>query len=450
MKSVEIYNIVVAILFFICYFYQFVYLAVAFFKYGKNKDAVSESENVGTGETTRIAILIAARNEEKVIGGLLDSIAMQSYPSELIDVYVGADNCTDRTAYVAKSHGAVVFERTDSEHIGKGYVLDFLLKKIDSEIPKKYDAYIVPDADNILDPDFIREINRVYTSGYEIVTCYRNSKNYGDNFISAGYALWFLRESKYLNDPRMRLGSSCAVSGTGFLFSDKAIREMGGWNFYLLTEDIEFTMQNVIDGRKIGYAERAVIYDEQPTDFMQSWRQRLRWTIGYLQVYRKYFGKLVSGVLHGSFSCYDMAMNIMPAAVLSAMSVIVNLIAFIVCMWQGKNVVPLIASALGAAIGLYLTLLFHGGLTTITEWSKIRCSLVKKVVYALTFPLYMMTYIPICIAAVFAKPEWKPIVHEKVVTLDQIMECGSIKKDDGIKRRRQYKQEKKTQFEKLP
>lgn len=442
MKSVEIFNIITAILFFVCYFYQFVYLAVSLFRYGDKKKAKPTDESC-PAEKSRIAILIAARNEARVIGGLLDSISRQTYDPELIDVYVGADNCTDDTAGIARAHGAVVFERNDTVHVGKGYVLDFLLKKVDSEIGKKYDAYIVPDADNILDPDFVREITRVYNSGYEIVTCYRNSKNYGDNFISAGYALWFLRESRYLNDPRMRLGSSCAVSGTGFLFSDKAIRELGGWSFYLLTEDIEFTIQNAVDGRKIGYAEKAVIYDEQPTDFAQSWRQRLRWTIGYIQVYRKYFGKLVGGIFHGSFSCYDMAMNIMPAAVLSALSTIVNLTAFLIGISQGKDVSSLIISALWTVAGLYLTLLFHGGLTTITEWRKIRCSSAKKVLYALTFPLYMMTYIPICIAAVFAKPEWKPIVHEKSVTLDEIMELDGDKNVDRAKnsdRRRRKKQ----------
>lgn len=136
---------------------------------------------------------------------------------------------------------------------------------------KHYDAYLVLDADNILDPNFISEIEKVYSSGYEIVTCYRNSKNYGDNWISAGYALWFLREAQYLNNARMRLGSSCAVSGTGFLFSDGVLEACGGWNFFLLTEDIEFTIDNVVRGEKVGYAAGAVLYDEQPTSFAQSW-----------------------------------------------------------------------------------------------------------------------------------------------------------------------------------
>ena len=253
MQTVITINAVIMALFFVCYSYQFFYVAVALLK---------RKKFIGRNENHRIAILIAARNEENVIGYLLDSICAQTYPMDHVDVYVGADNCTDDTARVAREHGAIVFERHDTLHVGKGYVLNDMLRRIRRPGRRHYDAYLVLDADNILDPNFLSEIEKVYSAGYEIVTCYRNSKNYGDNWISAGYALWFLREAQYLNNARMRLGSSCAVSGTGFLFSDGVLQRCGGWNFFLLTEDIEFTIDNVARGEKVGYAGGAVLYDE--------------------------------------------------------------------------------------------------------------------------------------------------------------------------------------------
>ena len=75
----------------------------------------------------------------------------------------------------------------------------------------------------------------------------------------------------------MLLGSSCAVSGTGFLFSREVLEQCGGWKFYLLTEDIEFSVVNILRGEKIGYCKDAVVYDEQPESFRQSCRQRMRW-----------------------------------------------------------------------------------------------------------------------------------------------------------------------------
>ena len=416
MQTVETINRIVMLLFFICYSYQFFYVAVSLLRRPKAAPEIEPKH--------RLAVLIAARNEQAVLGALLDSIAAQTYPTELLDVFVCADNCTDETAAVARAHGALVYERRNLARTGKGYALDYLLKNIQGRDRAAYDAYVVLDADNVLDPDFIRQIDRRHADGYEIVTCCRNSKNYGDNWISAGYALWFLRESRYLNEARMTLGTSCAVSGTGFLFSDAVLRRCGGWKYFLLTEDIEFTVDNVIRGEKVGYAEKAVLYDEQPTSFAQSWRQRMRWSKGYLQVFCKYAVQLFSGIARGSFSCYDMTMNIMPAAVLTGVSVIVNIGAALSNAASGGSMEMLVVSVLQTLASLYATLFVLGAITTVTEWKNIRCAAWKKVLYAFTFPLFMLTYVPICIASLFTKVEWKPICHTRVMTLKQIEERG--------------------------
>lgn len=413
MQTVITINAVIMALFFVCYSYQFFYVAVALLK---RKKFTCRNEN------HRIAVLIAARNEENVIGQLLDSIhAQRNYPMDHVDIYVGADNCTDDTARVARERGAIVFERHDTVHVGKGYVLNEMLKRIKRPGRKHYDAYLVLDADNILDPNFISEIEKVYSSGYEIVTCYRNSKNYGDNWISAGYGLWFLRESRYLNGARSRIGASCGVSGTGFLFSRAVLEgQGGGWPFHLLTEDIEFTIENVTAGRRVGYCPEAVLYDEQPVRFKQSWAQRLRWSRGYLQVFRKYGGKLLSGMFRGSFSCYDMAMSIMPAAVLTGLSIVVNLGAAAVNVFHYHEWDVLAISALQTVMNLYLTLFVLGAVTTATEWRSIHCAAWKKIAYVFTFPVFMLTYVPIVVQSLFVTPEWTHIDHTRAVTVQQI------------------------------
>ena len=65
-------------------------------------------------------------------------------------------------------------------------------------------------------------------------------------------SLWFLREAKYLNNPRSLLGTSCAISGTGFLIHRDILNKQKGWKHFLLTEDIEFSVDNVLQGEKIG------------------------------------------------------------------------------------------------------------------------------------------------------------------------------------------------------
>ena len=416
MHTVEMINFIIMCLFFACYVYQFVYIPIAWLP--RKKETLHAPMH-------RFAVLIAARNEEAVIGKLIDSIKAQSYPGRLVKIFVAADNCTDATAEAARSHGAEVYERYDMTRCGKGYALDFLLREIKLRGYGRFDGYIVIDADNVLDRDFILHMNETFSAGHDIVTCYRSSKNYGDNWISAGYALWFLRESRYLNSARARLGSSCGVSGTGFLFSQAVLdAQGGGWPFHLLTEDIEFTIDNVTRGMKVGYCPDAIAYDEQPISFRQSWAQRLRWSRGYLQVFKKYGRALISGIFSGSFSCYDMAMSIMPAAVLTGVSIVVNLGAAAVNVFHYHEWDVLAVSALQTVLNFYLTLFVLGAITTATEWRGIHCPGWKKIAYVFTFPAFMLTYVPIVVESLFVTPEWTHIDHTRAVTVQQICAPG--------------------------
>ena len=274
MDTLRMTNYIIAVVFFVCYTYQFLYIPVPWLL------AKRKATKAAALEATphNYAVLICARNESAVIADLIGSLRSQTYDQSLLHIFVLADNCTDDTSAIARSAGATVYERFNNVQVGKGYALQTLLSHLEQDYPAGFDGYIVFDADNILDPGYIAAMNRTFSQGYDIVTSYRNSKNYGDNWISAGYALWFLRESRYLNHARSLLGTSCAVSGTGFLFSRAVLEETGPWPFHLLTEDIQFSVHEILQGRKVAFAPDAVLYDEQPTTFRQSWRQRMRWS----------------------------------------------------------------------------------------------------------------------------------------------------------------------------
>lgn len=164
--TLEAINQAIAVLFFVCYAYQFVYIPVALLRRRKRLPAAAPH---------RFAVLIAARNEETVIGDLLDSLHAQDYDMSLITVFVIADNCTDRTAAIASEKGAVVYTRQNKQAVGKGYALEALLAHIKSDYPDGYNAYLVFDADNLLAPDFLTRMNESFSAGNEIITCYRNS-----------------------------------------------------------------------------------------------------------------------------------------------------------------------------------------------------------------------------------------------------------------------------------
>ena len=206
------------------------------------------------------------------------------------------------------------------------------------------------------------------------------------------------------------------MSGTGFAFTREILDRIGSWHFFLLTEDIEFTIDNVVHGEKIGYCREAVLYDEQPTDFRQSWRQRMRWSKGYLQVFQTRGKDLLRAALDADFAAFDMSMAIMPAFVLSVAGMLVELAMIVLGLAQGGGVLAAL-TALGRMFGsMYLTLLVLGGITTVTEWRHIHTTAEKKIRYLLTFPLFMFTYLPISVAALFARVEWKPITHSVPAT----------------------------------
>lgn len=396
MKAIIIFNAVISILFTLCYAYQFFYLFVGLLKGEQKFKAVREH---------KFAAVISARNERDVIGQLISSIKSQNYPKDKLDVFVIADNCTDDTAQVAREAGAIVYERFNKVQVGKGYALDWLFKIIDRDHKDAgYEGYMIFDADNILDVNYVSEMNKVFDNGYDILTSYRNSKNFDSNWISAAYSLWFLREARYLNNSRMQLGTSCAISGTGFLVGANVIEENGGWIHHLLTEDIEFTCDSVSKGMKIGYASKAVLYDEQPTKFSQSYTQRLRWAKGFYQVFANYGGKLLKGVLKGSFSCLDMFMTVMPAMLLTLLSVLINVVAIPVAIaTDAPETAILVQALIQTLVNFYGLFFILGLLTAITEWDQIHCVWYKKVLYLFTFPVFMLSYVPIAIIALLRK-----------------------------------------------
>ncbi len=406
-------NRVIGVLFLLCYFYQFLYVPVAL----RRKKRVAADVPI-----RRYAVLISARNEEAVIGQLLESIQRQDYPDGNLIPFVVADNCTDSTAQAAKDMGAVVYERHDRLHVGKGYALNFLLTQIrDSWGDDYFDGYFVFDADNLLARDYVSRMNEAFGPENQIVTSYRNSKNFGDNWISAGYALWFLRDAAFLNGPRSQLGISAVVSGTGFLFSKEIMLRAGGWPFHSLSEDTEFTVHNILEGEKVGYCGEAEIFDEQPTSLGQSFRQRMRWVRGNLQVFLKEGGRLTAGLAGGNaLSCLDLLLSIPPAIVLTVCGVVVGLALTVMELLSGGPVLPMLGATLASFLVPYLLLFFAGALTTATQWRHIHASTWKKLLYTLTFPLFMTTYVPITIMALFGKVDWKPIKHQAVMNIQEL------------------------------
>ena len=409
MIVLTIINACIAVIFTLCYAYQFLYLAIAIF--GKPK-------KYPDAPPSKIAVLIAARNESAVIDGLIGSLMAQDYPKDSYRVFVVADNCTDNTAEVARNAGATVYERFNNVEKGKGYAVDHLIKAIKADYGKDgFDAFIVFDADNIVAPNYLTEMNKAFSAGYDVVSSYRNASNYGANWRAAGQGMYFLRDARVMNYARVKLGCNTFVAGTGFLFSKELSEKYGGWPFHTLTEDGEFTMCNAVEGVKTAYCHEAMFYDEQATDLKTSWNQKLRWCKGGLQIFGKYQKKLVRGIFSNKIlSCFDMAMCLCAAYFISLFAIVINLVVGTVLLFTGTHISSVILPLLAVVAGAYLALFPFGLFITIAEWKKIRASGAKKILYLFTFPVFILSFIPAAAVAIFKKVEWKQIKHEGAAT----------------------------------
>ncbi len=422
---VDMFNFGVFLVFTLCYSYQLYYV----FHVLTHKVAPRVAK-----ENHRYAVVVSARNEAAVIGDLIHSIRVNNYPQDLIDIFVIADNCTDNTAMVAQEAGAIVFPRFNRKYVGKGYALTYGFKCIKEQYGDNgYEAYFVFDADNVLDVDYFREMNATFDSGAKASTSYRNSKNYDSNWISAGYAVWFLRECKYLSQARLLLNTSCAISGTGFFISAELIDKAGGWRWHLLTEDIQFSAETILKGEQISYTPTAMLYDEQPITFRDSWNQRFRWAKGFYQVFGRYAGGLFKGIFTNPkgrrFACFDMLMTIAPGMLLTIVAITFNILVILFAsmglMSTGVAIATSLSSVFFCVFNYMLIMFAFGVLATFTEWDNINAPSSHKVRYMFTFPVFMLTYVPIALVALVKKAEWKPIAHTISVDVEAFSRNGN-------------------------
>lgn len=235
--------------------------------------------NENIGPVKNYAVIIAAHNEQAVIGSTIKSVKAMDYPKDKYDVFVVADNCSDDTAAIARGCGARVFERRDNLNKGKGKALKWMFDIILST-ETKYDAVCILDADNLVSKDFLNMIDKKMLEGYQVVQGYRDMKNPWESWITSSYSITYWLANRLCQLPRQRLKLNCTLTGSGYAVSLETIRNFG-WEVETLTEDVEYYFQLCLSNIKIGWAHEAVIYDEQPITLSQSWKQRTRWMQGH-------------------------------------------------------------------------------------------------------------------------------------------------------------------------
>ena len=366
-----------------------------------------------TNKNHKFMAIVPAHNEEMVVSNLIESLKNQTYDKNLYDIYVIADNCTDNTAEVA-----IVFERFDPAHKTKGYALQWFLKqKIEENAD--YDAFFVFDADNIVDKDFIVNMNKKLCQGEDVVQGYRDIKNPTDNWITAGYALFYWTMHRLYHLARYNVGLSTLLNGTGFMVRFDVVKP-NGWQTETLTEDIEFSLKRIIQGKKLGWATDAIVYDEQPTSFKQSWSQRSRWTVGHMQCMKRYTGELFNSVKEKkSLVTFDGFLYIVGT---TPMLIITMLVFGINCAMYVAQSMTNIEFVLNILRYLVPTLFLPIG-TAILAMTLDRKPIKPMLKGLLYYPLFMGTWVIINIKCLFKRETtWEKIEHVRNIKIAEVEE----------------------------
>ena len=359
--------------------------------------------------------IIPAHNEENVIRNLIESLKKQDYPKELYDIYVIADNCTDATAEIAKEAGAKVLKRFDEAHKTKGYALNWFLKqKIEEDAD--YDAFCVFDADNIVDKNFLKNMNKKLCQGEEIVQGYRDIKNPTDSWITGGYAIFYWMMNRFYHLARYNLGLSPLINGTGFMVKFDVVKP-NGWQTITLTEDIEFSLINIAKGRKLGWATDAIVYDEQPVKFDQSWSQRSRWTVGHIQCMKNYTKDLAKGVVeHKTLMNFDglLYMFGIPMMIITLLLLVINSLLY---LGAEMTLAELIGNFARYLIATFILPVITGVAIMALDKRKIRPMLIG----ILGYPLFLGSWIIINLKCLI-KPntKWEKINHVRDINIQEV------------------------------
>lgn len=364
------------------------------------------------------AVLVAAHNEEKVVGALIDNLKTLDYPKELYDVFVICDNCTDKTADVVRAHGATAMVRVNDALRGKGYAIEWMLKELWA-MDRDYDAVVMFDADNLVSPQYLREMNNDLMNGSRVIQAYLDTKNPADSWVTASYGVTYWFCNRLWQMPRRALGMANFLGGTGMCFDAKLLQEMG-WGATSLVEDLEFTMRCVQRGVYPTFNYEAKVYDEKPLTFQASARQRLRWMQGHFDVARRYFFPLLwAGLKERKWTKIDTALYSV-----SVYNVLFSLV-FTVVLWfddllPGKpmfvtvyDFVPVWVAGT-ALIVVYMQFPLALMFEKVKSW--------KMYLSLFAFPLFLLSWYPITFHAFFTQnnKSWSHTKHTRVLRLDDV------------------------------
>lgn len=358
----------------------------------------------------RYCILIPARYESKVINNLLLSITKQTTKINPKDIYIIVESIKDKTVDIAKQYNMNIILRENPSLKRKGYALNdavtYILKK-----QIHYDAYFIFDADNILDKNFIKNMEKSINEGYDIGIGYRNTKN-SNTLVSASSALTFSMINTMLNERKNKYHNNLTISGTGYYIKGSIVEDWNSFPFHSLTEDYELTLYAILNNLTTTYNKKAIFYDEQPDNFNISLKQRTRWVKGYFEARKKYINKISKSEIKNDpnfASKVNAFLGVTPY-----IYIIIGLLIILVNMLITKGITSFLSYLTIFLLLIYLVLSIFTIIMLKKEKNSLNISKSMKIKVIFYNPIFMFSYIICLLRTIFIKDiKWDKIDHNK-------------------------------------
>ena len=364
------------------------------------------------------AVIVAAHNERAVIGQLLENLQALDYPKELFDIFVIADNCSDDTAEIARNAGAIVCERFSETGKGKGFALEWMFDKL-FKMERQYDAIVVFDADNLVHPKFLLEMNNRLLKGDKVIQGYLDAKNPYDTWVSGTFAIAFWVIDHVWHLAKTNIGLSSVLGGTGMCITTDVLKRHG-WGATCLTEDMEFTMKSLVEGIKTTWAHDAIVYDEKPLTFMQSWNQRKRWAQGQFDVAHRFIPKMLkAGIEQRDIRILDGCLHLIQPHFL-LISTFFVILSYVQAVFQFPPFYTSIYRFMPSELMSFI--MFGQYILPVIILMKIHVKW-KAWLYLLLYPVFIYSWIPIVFIGFLHRNEheWSHTQHTRALSYDELM-----------------------------
>lgn len=376
--------------------------------------AIKPQKKLVCEKKNKFAVLIPAKNEGKIIEDILRSLAAQTYPREYFDIHVIVKEKNDITIQKTEQYGGYAYVAENQKC--KGDALDFCMKSILKNRADEYDAFFIVDADCLLEPTCMEEINNAMASGADVIQAKKIVKNYlsknkNANSLasSCNGIIWTLIDdmgNRYKSDK----GITNMTIGTGLLLTNSLVKRLGGWPYkQTLTEDMELMNDCAVKGYKTFYYSYAKIYVEESTSLRVTNIRRTRWLTGLIDSKRIYNERLNTVAAEGGKKRRDVyfVKALWPVyyyigTLTIAALVWLAMFGILAFMHSPAAIKALLYSSLAVA-AIYASFFVMTFCAMIVDRKNIKLPFYKKIALLFAHPIFYMGYIPIITKALLNK-----------------------------------------------